>query len=125
VVSHAINILVLRFNNPKLKSRRKELRNNSTEAEKLIWSKLKSSQLGCKFRRQHSIGPYILDFYCPSKQLAIELDGGQHNEAKSMNYDSNRTEYLNSLNITVLRFWNSQILTDISTVLEAIYNHLC
>ena len=58
--------------------RRKELRNNSTPQEILLWSKLKHSQVGFKFRRQHSIGGYIVDFYCPAKKLIIELDGKHH-----------------------------------------------
>ena len=63
-------------NRPVLKSRRKELRNNSTSAEKLLWGMLQHSNLGgYKFRRQHSVGAYILDFYCPSEKLAVELDG--------------------------------------------------
>lgn len=63
------------FNVPNLKPKRQALRNNPTPTEKLLWSKLKNSQLGFKFRRQYSVGGYILDFYCPTKKLAIELDG--------------------------------------------------
>jgi very-short-patch-repair endonuclease len=66
-------------NRPALKSRRKELRRNSTPAEKLLWTMLQHSNLeGYKFRRQHSVGAYILDFYCSSKKLAVELDGESH-----------------------------------------------
>ena len=65
-------------NNKTLADRRKELRNNATPQEAILWQHLKDSNFGCKFRRQHSIGPYIVDFYCPSKKLIIELDGSQH-----------------------------------------------
>ncbi len=67
------------FNRTSEKSKRQDLRNDATSAEKLLWSKLKGKQLlGVKFRRQYSVGPYILDLYCPSCRLAIELDGESH-----------------------------------------------
>ena len=69
----------------KLLYRRKDLRNNSTSEEILLWLRLKNSQLGFKFRRQHSIGGYIVDFYCPSKKLVIEIDGKEHSKKKTKN----------------------------------------
>ncbi len=101
--------------------RRKELRNQSTPQEILLWNKLKHSQLGFKFRRQHSIGSYILDFYCPSKKLAIEIDGSQHFEKESKEYDNIRTDYLHALDIQVLRFTNGEVNTNITGVLERIH----
>ena len=79
------------YNNQILKDRRKNLRNNQTPAELLLWSKLKRSQLnGSKFIRQYSVGPYILDFYCPKFRLGIELDGNQHKSSDSVIYDTER-----------------------------------
>jgi very-short-patch-repair endonuclease len=106
----------------KLFYRRKNLRNNSTPQEILLWSKLKKSQLDYKFRRQHSVGGYILDFYCPFKKLAIEIDGKQHLINKE--YDNDRSRYLEGLNIKVLRFTNNEINTDINNVIRIIIDEL-
>ena len=100
--------------------RRKELRNNSTPEEILLWLRLKNSQTGLKFRRQHSIGGYIVDFYCPVKKLAIEIDGPQHFTKENMKYDKIRSEYLDGLNIKVLRFTNLEINNEMEKVLEKI-----
>ncbi len=112
-------------NKPVLKSRRKELRNEPTPAELKLWSKLKQSQLhGCKFRRQHSVGYYILDFYCPSENLAIELDGDSHLTDEAMEYDAERTAYLNTLNIRVLRFMNTDVYNNLESVCERIIEEI-
>jgi len=104
-----------------LKFRRKELRNNSTPAEKLLWSMLQHSNLGgYKFRRQHSVGAYILDFYCPSEKLAVELDGDSHFTGEAIEYDRERTAYLNALNIKVLRFLNTDVYDNLNVVCEKI-----
>ncbi len=99
-------------------SRRKRLRNESTVHEQKVWNRLKDSQLGYKFRRQHGIGPYIVDFYCPEKKLIIEIDGLQHLYQKE--YDQNRTIYFEMLGRTVLRFWNSEVNESIEGVLMTI-----
>lgn len=109
-------------NHPNLKSRRQELRKNQTPQEDILWSKLKLSQLGFKFRRQHSIGGYVVDFYCSEKKLVIEIDGAQHADNKE--YDNKRTEYLNALDIKVLRFWNTEISGNIDIVINKIANEL-
>ena len=75
---------------------------------------------GFKFRRQHPIGPYIVDFYCPMAQLAIEIDGGQHNQDDQLLYDERRTAFLEEQGIKVLRFWNHDVLRETETVLEVI-----
>ena len=75
------------YNQKTSKLRRIKLRQNSTEAEKLLWKHLRAKQIGYKFRRQYSIDKYILDFYCTEKRLAIEIDGGQHNDQQSKIYD--------------------------------------
>ncbi len=92
----------------KLESRRK-LRKESTPQEIILWSRLRDKQLGHKFRRQHSIGNYIADFYCPQCKLVIELDGHQHKEETRKEYDIERTRYFNALNIAVVRFWNNEV----------------
>ena len=108
-----------------LKSRRKELRNNSTPAEKLLWSMLQHRNLGgYKFRRQHSVGAYIIDFYCPSEMLAVELDGDSHFTDEAIEYDLERTAYLNTLKIKVLRFLNADIYNDLNVVCERILEEI-
>ena len=88
---------------------RKELRNHSTSAEATLWKMLKGKQIaGLKFRRQHSVGPYILDFYCPQIKLAIELDGEVHN--RQQDYGEQRSYFLNRVeDIEVLRFENRTV----------------
>ena len=100
-------------------ARARELRETTTEAEKTLWRRIRSRQLlGTKFRRQHPIGEYIVDFYCDEAKLAVELDGGQH--ASSSDYDSARTQELARLGIRVLRFWNNEVLGNLDGVLQRI-----
>ena len=73
-----------------------------------------------KFFRQYSIGPYILDFYCPTVKLAVELDGGQHNQSDKRERDAARSEYLKAQGIDVMRFWNNEVLLDIESVLSKV-----
>lgn len=104
-----------------LKDKRKALRNNLTPAEAALWTMLKGKQFeGRKFRRQHSVGYYILDFYCPAEKLAIELDGEPHFQEKQMKYDEKRTKYLNSVGITVVRFENKEVFQSPEGVLAEI-----
>ncbi|PTX21546.1 very-short-patch-repair endonuclease [Pontibacter mucosus] len=104
-----------------LKENRKELRSNSTPAEAELWKHLRSSQLeGRKFRRQHSIGNYILDFYSPSEKLAIELDGHVHFHAAAEQSDTVRDQVLQELGIKVLRFENKEIFVHLDAVLQEI-----
>jgi len=106
-------------NNPQLKQRRRELRSNQTDAEKVFWSQVRNRQLnGMRFLRQYSFGPYILDFYCPLIKLAVELDGGQHNKRDNREYDSFRSEYLKAHGIEVIRFWDNEVLLDIQGILN-------
>ena len=101
------------FNRKSLKSFRLSLRNNSTSAEAALWLLLKSKKLeGRKFRRQYSIGSYIVDFCCPSEKLIIEVDGNPHGEYHRIHKDENRDKYLESLGFTVLRFENRFVFQD-------------
>lgn len=108
-----------------LKHRRIELRKRLTLAEASLWMRLKKSQVaGHKFRRQHSFGNYILDFYCPAAKLAIELDGEVHRTPEAQDYDRVRDAYLTSADIRVLRFENREVLENIHAVLRRIEQHL-
>jgi len=101
------------FNKKGLKSFRSSLRNRSTSAEAALWNILKSKNLdGKKFRRQYSIGNYIVDFCCPSEKLIIELDGDPHGEYHKIEKDENRDKFLESLGFTVLRFENRFVFQD-------------
>ncbi|MFJ7799395.1 endonuclease domain-containing protein [Pedobacter suwonensis] len=107
-----------------LKDKRKELRNNLTPAEANMWRYLQNSKLdGKKFRRQHSVGNYILDFYCPSEKLAIEVDGNSHDDYSAEVYDKERTNFLNSKGITIIRFNNLEVFESEELVYEAIRSH--
>ena len=102
------------YNVKPMEERRKGLRNKLTPEEAILWNRLKNSNLGYKFRRQHGIGNFIADFYCPIKKLVIELDGSQHLDNEK--YDEERTEYFENLGIKVVRFWNSDVTQNIDGV---------
>ncbi|HYK08452.1 MAG TPA: endonuclease domain-containing protein [Candidatus Eisenbacteria bacterium] len=103
----------------------KDLRKTQTDAEALLWSKIRSRQLiQTKFRRQHPIPPYTVDFISAEKKLIIELDGGDHNKNEAKIYDKKRTEFLENKGYRVIRFWNSDILKNINGVMEVIYFNL-
>jgi len=109
------------MNLPHLKSFRRGLRKNLTPAEAKLWTSLKGKQLdGRKFRRQHSVGGYILDFYCPSENLAIELDGEVHNQANVIDYDAERMLFIEQFGIKVLRFENKLVFDQNENVLAEI-----
>ena len=108
-------------NKSELTTQRKTLRNNSTSAEAMLWSMLKSRQLGVRFRRQFSVGQYILDFYSPEVNLCIELDGAPHFTYVGSDYDYERTEYLKEYHgIRTLRFENSEFFKYPEEVLATI-----
>jgi very-short-patch-repair endonuclease len=118
-------MIVPRDNNPRLLRFAREMRKGSTDAEKKLWSILRGRRLsGFKFRRQHRIGGYILDFYCVRYRVAIELDGGQHNDPAVAQYDAQRTQSLNELGIRVLRFWDDDPLRDAPIIAEEIFRQL-
>lgn len=106
-----------------LTDKSKDLRNEPTEAERYLWSRLKQSQMcDCKFRRQQPLGKYIVDFVCFEKNLVIEIDGGQHTDNET--YDHARDDWLGSQGFTVLRFWNNDVLGNLDGVADAIMEEL-
>ena len=101
------------------------LRETQTDAEQLMWQLLRNRRFcGVKFRRQHPVGRYILDFYCHDAQLAIELDGGGHAEDRQQEYDTERSAELAGEGIRVLRFWNHEVLQETEAVVTVLFNAL-
>jgi very-short-patch-repair endonuclease len=97
------------------------LRKKATDTERTLWRHLRNRNFGgCKFRRQHPLGCYILDFYSPAAKLAIELDGGGHNYRFGHIRDQRRSNILAEQGVTVLRFWNHQVRNELDSVLKAI-----
>ena len=104
--------------------RRMDLRLAATSAEKCLWFYLREKQLGYKFRRQHGIGAFILDFYCSEKMLGIEIDGPSHLIAEAAEKDKARTELIASHQIKIIRFTNEEIYKNIQTVISTIIKEL-
>jgi very-short-patch-repair endonuclease len=107
------------FNRTNEKSLRRELRSNLAPAEVLLWSRLKGRQLcDCRFRRQYSVGPYVLDFYSSEIQVGIELDGDSHFQPGAAEYDTERQRFIESFGIHVVRFVNTEIYDNMEGVLQ-------
>jgi len=105
--------------------RARRLRRNQTPEEGLVWSRLRrKQQLGCKFRRQHPVGPYIVDFACVARSLIVELDGGHHGDDEESPYDEQRSQYLAAHGFRVIRFSNLQVRVDLDRVLRRIRREL-
>ena len=99
------------------------LRKNMTDAERRLWYCLRDRRLGdWKFRRQHPVGPYIVDFICIEKKVVIEVDGGQHEENEEA--DLRRTAYLEKQGYRVMRFWNHEVLQETDAVMDTIFDTL-
>jgi very-short-patch-repair endonuclease len=110
---------------PKLKHPSRQLRNKSTQAEILLWSKIRMHQLrNLIFYRQKPLGGYIVDFYCPKAKLVIEVDGSQHYSEHAKEYDRVRDEFLTNMNLRVLRFTNVDVMDNIDGVIEVIERYL-
>lgn len=108
--------------NKNLKQPSRDLRNNMTDAEQLLWQRIRRKQiLGLQIYRQKPILNFIVDFYCPKANLVIECDGGQHYTEEGLEADRTRDQALSELGLLVLRFSNHQILTEIDAVVERIY----
>ncbi|WP_180174930.1 endonuclease domain-containing protein [Acinetobacter sp. YH01022] len=101
----------------------KSMRHTATDAEHILWQLLRAKRfMNLKFRRQHVIEPYIVDFYCHGIGLVIELDGGQHGTDDAIEYDAERTKFLEALGLTIVRYWNNDVLGRMDVVLEDLWN---
>ncbi|MCB1776936.1 MAG: endonuclease domain-containing protein [Candidatus Competibacteraceae bacterium] len=108
--------------NPKLKDHARVLRSEMTDCEQRLWSRLRRKQvLGVQFYRQKPIGNYIADFYAPKVSLVVEVDGSQHLEPEQVDHDQQRTAFLESQGLRVLRFDNREVLQELDGVMEVIY----
>jgi len=113
------------FYNTKLKKYSQELRKNMTDAERLLWSKLRGKQVkNFQFYRQRIIGNYIVDFYCPKSKLIIEVDGGQHYQEEGDRRDKVRDDYMKNLGMRILRVSDREVLQNLNEVVERIYEIL-
>ena len=109
------------YNNPLKETKRKELRNKGTAAEAVLWKHLQKSQmLGKKFRRQYSVGPYIVDFFCSECNLVVELDGAAHFSVLAEEYEADRKKYLEGLGLKIVRFENKTLYQNEEFVLATI-----
>jgi very-short-patch-repair endonuclease len=113
------------YNQNSEKDKRRQLRQNITKAEKLIWDKLRDRQLeNCKFRRQYSVDKFVIDFYSPELKLAIEIDGESHFLDGVGEYDQARQEFIESAGIKFLRFTNNDVYANLPIVLENIAQNI-
>ncbi|MGB8931769.1 MAG: endonuclease domain-containing protein, partial [Anaeromyxobacteraceae bacterium] len=103
---------------------RRDLRREATDAERAVWWILRDRHLGVKFRRQHTLGPFILDFFCVELRLAIEIDGGQHYEDAGLRHDGARDLFLQDNGVRTLRFSNLEVLKETEGVAEAIWDEI-
>jgi very-short-patch-repair endonuclease len=111
--------------NGKLRPFARNLRDNMTDAEQLIWSKIRKKQIAdVQFYRQKNIGNYIVDFFCPKGKLIIEIDGSQHFEKEGRQKDRKRDDYFHRLDLTVLRFSDIDVFKNKNGVLERIHEYL-
>ena len=115
---------MLRYNKD-LKSFSQQLRKNMTDTERRLWSRIRGKQFkGCQFYRQKTIGDYIVDFYCPSAKMVIELDGGQHYSEEGQEKDKIRDKYLTDNGLQVLRFSDRDVFENMEGVLEKVWSRL-
>ena len=106
---------------PRLRALARAMRGRQSDAETAVWRLVRNRNLGFKFRRQHPLGRFVLDFYCPELRLAIEVDGRQHFEEEGQAQDAARTEVLRQQGIRVVRFTNHEVLQEFEAVAEAIW----
>ena len=112
------------FNARRMTKRRKYLRRKLTASERILWGELRNNKLGVKFKRQYSLGNYVVDFYCPSSKLAIELEGSVHMSKEARIYDLGRLKYFKSLGVNTLVFWNSEVERTPEKVIAKISKYL-
>ena len=107
---------------PKTRQRAKALRRNLTDAERILWSKLKGKQVnGWQFRKQHPVGPYIADFACARAKLIIEVDGDSHATPEQIRHDEKRSAFLSRQGWYIHRVWNVDIYNNLNAALDGIY----
>ena len=117
--------MTIHYNKQSEKINRRKLRKKSTEAEKILWEKLRGRKfLSLKFKRQYSIAQFVLDFYCPEKRIVIELDGSIHNTAAVRNHDENRDGFIKDFNIKIIRIKNEMVFDNVEEVLEYIKSQI-
>lgn len=107
-----------------MRERRKSLRRRQTDSEEKLWQELRRNKLGVKFKRQYSLGNFVVDFYCPSLKLGIELEGSVHMTDVARKYDLGRLKYFESLGVKMLIFWNSEIERNLKGVITKISKYL-
>jgi len=113
------------YYNRRLKGNARRLRNNMTDAERLLWSRIRRKQLkGFQFYRQKIIGDYIVDFYCPAAKVVVEVDGGQHYEEEGVQKDKVRDQYMEKLGFRVMRFSSRDVFKNLDGILLTIYDNL-
>ena len=100
------------------------MRQKSTQAEKMLWERLRRGNLGLKFFRQYSVEGYVMDFYCPIKRIAIEIEGSIHHLPNIHKYDEYRFRYIKAYNIKIIKFTNQEIFSHIGNVVNAIKSEL-
>ncbi len=111
------------YNKKELLWHRRTNRQNQTQSEQILWERLRNRQLnGLKFRRQHSVESYVIDFYCPEYRVAIEIDGGYHEDR--MEYDQNRDHFLGACNIRTIRISDQEVIEDIEAMIEKILDFI-
>lgn len=118
-------MMTLVYNRSTQRSVRKQLRHHIPESEIILWAALKGKKLeGVKFRRQYSVGRYVVDFYCPQLKLAIEIDGDSHFTEEAEHYDQKRTAYIESIGITVTRFTNLDVKQNLDSVIAQVQQEI-
>lgn len=108
------------FNQKDKKATRQHLRSTVSVIERILWSKIRNQQLGVKFRRQHGIGKYIVDFYCPDFKLVVELDGDSHYQEGAQEYDQVRDDFMRQHDLRILRFTNIEVMNNLDDVVLVI-----
>jgi very-short-patch-repair endonuclease len=108
------------FNKKYMQKRRRQLRSNMTDCEKIIWKYLRGKKLNVRFLRQYSVDNYVIDFYCPELKLAIEIDGKIHEEAERMIYDKERQNHIEKYGIKFIRIKNEELLYNPKTSIQKI-----
>ena len=112
--------MTLLYNIQKLRNIRRILRKQEVSAERLLWSKIRNRQLGVKFKRQYSVGNYVIDFYCPEIRLGIEIDGSTHSTSIEIARDLKRENYLRKTGIKIKRFTNVDVFENLDGVITSV-----